>query len=168
MTRRELLIATLLIAVGCAQMAGDVLGIPILKALGAATGASPAPRVFTAQDGFETYANRFFLDWEDAAGVRQVLEITPQVYSGVRGPYNRRNAYGAVFSYAPVLYSNPRTRSMFRTVLERSFCGTPSILEEIGIPVDVARKKPLRVRLEPRRAGETQRFALIHEVNCGG
>jgi hypothetical protein len=168
MTRREWLVAGALIAVGCAQMAGDVLGIPLLKALGAATGASPAPKVFTAQEGFETYANRFFLEWEDAAGKQHALEITPQVYAGIRGPYNRRNVYGAVFSYGPVLDANPRTRPMFRTVLKRSFCGTDSILSEIGIPMDEARKKSLRIRLEPRRPAESQRYSLLHEVSCNG
>jgi len=168
MTLRELLVAGFLIVVGCAQMAGDVLGIPILKALGAATGASPAPKVFTAQDGFETYANRFFLEWEDAGGKQQAIEITPQIYAGIRGPYNRRNAYGAVFAYAPVLESNPRTRPMFRMVLERSFCGAQSVLAEIGVPIEAARAKSLRVRLEPRRPAESQSFPLVFEVGCNG
>jgi hypothetical protein len=168
LTRREVAAAAVLIGIGCAQMVGDVLRIPILKAFGAATGASPAPKVFTAQDGFETYANRFFLEWQDAAGKLQVLELTPRVYSGIRGPYNRRNVYGAVLSYAPVLDANSLTRPMFRTVLTRSFCGTPSILAEIGVPLEAVRHRTLRIRLEPRRPAESQRFALVHEVRCNG
>jgi hypothetical protein len=149
-------------------MAGDVLRLPSLKALGAATGASPAPKVFTAQDGFETYANRFFLEWQDRDGSRKVLELTPEVYSGFRGPYNRRNVYGAIFSYAPVLDANEHTRPMFRAVLTRSFCGRFSVLPDVGVPADVAVHGPLRIRLEPRRAAEVQRFALTHEVRCNG
>lgn len=166
MNRREWAVAAVLVAVGCAQMVGDVLGIPFLKALGAATGASPAPKVFTAQEGFETYANRFFLEWQDAAGKRQALELTPDVYSSFRGPYNRRNVYGAVLSYAPVLDANPLTRPMFRTVLARSFCAASPVLTEIGVPADAGRRAALRIRLEPRRAGVPQRFALSHEVAC--
>src|SRR5882672_3820600 len=113
MTRRGFLTLLPLIGIGCMQMVGDVFHLPVVKAFGAATGASPAPKVFTAQDGFETYANRFFLEWRDAAGATQSLELTPQVYSGIGGPYNRRNVYGAVFSYAPVLEANPATRPMF-------------------------------------------------------
>lgn len=168
MSWREWCVAAVLIAVGCAQMVGDVLRIPVLKGLAAATGASPAPKVFTAQEGFETYANRFFLEWQDAAGNQQSLEITPQVYSRIRGPYNRRNAYGAVFSYGPVLDTNPRTRPMFRTVLRRSFCGAESVLSEIGIPMDEARKNALRIRLEPRRPFESGRYSLTYEVSCSG
>jgi hypothetical protein len=167
-TRREVLTAAALIGIGCAQMVGDVFRIPVLKALGAATGASPAPKVFTAQDGFETYANRFFLEWRDATGRERVLELTPEVYSGIKGPYNRRNVYGAVLSYAPVLDANPLTRPMFRAVLERAFCGTPSVLSEVGVPLDAARPGPLRIRLVPRRNAESGRFALVHEVRCSG
>jgi len=165
-TRRELLTAFALIAVGCTQMLGDVLRIPVVKAIGAATGASPAPKVFTAQDGFETYANRFFLEWRDAAGAERVLELTPEVYSSMRGPYNRRNVYGAVFSYAPVLDANPVTRPMFRAVLQRTLCGSPSVLTEVGVPPDA--RNGMRIRLAPRRAGEAQRHALAHEVRCDG
>lgn len=166
MTRREWAAAAVLIGVGCAQMVGDVLRIPILKGLGAATGASPAPKVFTAQDGFETYANRFFLEWQDATGTLRMLELTPEVYAGIRGPYNRRNVYGAVFSYAPVLDANPLTRPMFRSVLASSFCGTSPVLTEIGVPADAGRDSELRIRLAPRRPSESQRFALVHEVAC--
>lgn len=167
MTAREIAIAAFLIGVGCMQMFGDVFGVPVLKAFGAATGASPAPKVFTAQNGFETYANKFYLEWRDAAGDKK-MELTPEIYSNMRGPYNRRNAYGAVFSYAPVLDSNPLTRPMFRTALNRSFCGARPVIAEFGVPPDAARHGALRVRLEPRRATDSARFKLIHEVRCDG
>jgi len=168
MTRRDGIVAAVLTGIGCAQMAGDFLQLNILKAAGAATGASPAPKVFTAQNGFETYANRFFLEWHDASGQKHEHELTPQSYAGVRGPYNRRNVYGAVFSYAPVLDANPITRPMFRMILMRSFCGAHPVFTEVGIPADAARQGPLRIRLEPRRSFDGQRFTLVHEVRCSG
>ena len=168
MNWRDCAIAAGLIGLGCSQMLGDVLSVPALKGFGAATTASPAPKVFTAQDGFETYANRFFLEWRDDAGGSRALELTPENYAGVRGPYNRRNVYGAVFSYAPVLDANPLTRPMFRAVLMNSFCGTPPIFTEVGVPSNAARHGALRIRLEPRRPSEAQRFTLTHEVRCDG
>jgi hypothetical protein len=168
MSSRDTFVAAFLIAVGCMQMTGDVLRIPVVKGIGAATSSSPAPKVFTAQDGFETYANRFFLEWQDAGGSQKSLELTPEVYSSFAGPYNRRNVYGAVFSYAPVLDANPLTRPMFRTVLERAFCGSRPAVVEIGLPAEAARHGPLRIRLEPRRAQAKHDFALIHEVRCHG
>jgi len=167
MTRGDALVAVTLIGVGCLQMTGDVLRIPVVKAIGAATSASPAPKVFTAQDGFETYANRFFLEWFDPDGTQRSVQLTPEVYASLKGPYNRRNVFGAVFSYAPVLDANPRTRPMFRAVLERAFCSSDPAVAEIGIPPDAARHAPVRLRLEPLRTPGKHDFALTHEIRCG-
>ncbi len=41
-------LASGLLTLGLAQMAGDVLGIRALKGIAAATAASPAPKVFSA------------------------------------------------------------------------------------------------------------------------
>lgn len=168
MSGRERLVAAGLIIIGCLQMAGDVLRIPVVKAIGAATSASPAPKVFTAQDGFETYANRFFVEWRGPSGEQKSLELTPEVYAALQGPYNRRNVFGAMFSYAPVLDANPLTRPMFRTVLKRSFCGERPAVAEIGLPPDAAKHAPVRIRLEPRRAPGKHDFTLVHEVRCDG
>ena len=43
----------LLLLVGLLQMAGDTLGVPVLRGLGAAWGASPAPKVFSEVRGLE-------------------------------------------------------------------------------------------------------------------
>lgn len=145
------LAAAALVAVGSLQMIGDVAQVPALKAAGAITHASPAPKVFTAQSGFETFSSRFYIDWTDTAGAAHTLELTPREYRGVQGPYNRRNAYGAALSYAPVLVANPQTRAMHASVTRYAFCGNAPLLREIGIaPHDV--HGPLRVRLEPRDA----------------
>ena len=159
--------AALLVAIGCLQMIGDLSGQTAVKAIGAALHASPAPKVFTAQNGFETYSSRFYIDWQDPAGARQSLELTPQVYRGLQGPYNRRNAYGAAISYAPVLASNPRTKPMVEQVARYGFCGDAPLLAELGIPRDQV-VYPLQVRLDPRddhsRASNWQReFTIICE-----
>ncbi len=168
MRLRDLCVAASLIGIGCIQMVGDVLQLPAVKAIGAASSASPAPKVFTAQNGFETYANRFYLEWRAQEGDLRVVEITPEAYSAVSGPYNRRNVYGAVVSYAPVLSANPLTRPMFQTVLSRSFCGDVTIASELGVPRDAGRRGPIRIRLEPRRGVAQHQFELVHEVRCDG
>ena len=140
-----------LIAVGTLQMAGDVIGNVEIRAAGAATHASPAPKVFTAQNGFETFSSRFFLEWRDRDSRVQVLELTPRTYRSLEGPYNRRNAYGAALSYAPVLAANPRTRPMLDAVTRHAFCDEAPLLRELGIARESV-SSPLRVRLEPRAA----------------
>ena len=154
-----------LLVVGLAQMAGDVFHLPALKGIAAATAASPAPKVFSAVRGLETYSTRFSLEWEDRAQAHRVLLLTPEVYARLRGPYNRRNVFGAVLAYGPVLVSDPRTRAMFDSVARYALCGEAPILRELGVdPHAVAGH--LRVRLEPRPGSELYDLPLTIEPPC--
>ena len=159
--------AAFLTACGCLQMVGDLARQPTIKAIGAATQASPAPKVFTAQNGFETFSSQFYVDWRDRSGSWHTIELTPQVYGNLRGPYNRRNAYGAALSYAPVLISNPRTKPMFEDVTRYGFCGAAPLPSELGIPREQL-VYPLRVRLEPRTSvNRNDTFQRAFWVTCG-
>jgi hypothetical protein len=111
--------AIVLTVLGLAQMAGDLSGIRALKGIAAATGASPAPKVFSAVQGLETYSTRFYL-----AGT----EMTPEIYGRIRGPYNRRNVYGAALAYAPVLPDELR-----EPVMQYALCGDAPLMRELGI-----------------------------------
>ena len=147
---RAWIAAGTLVLIGVAQMIGDVFGLPVLKGLAQATGSSPMPKVFTAHQGFETYSSEFFLAWTDRSGERHKLKLTPANYRGVRGPYKRRNAYGAAISYAPVLHSSEVTRPMLESVLRFAFCGSSTILEELGVDADDV-AGPVSVIIEPRQ-----------------
>lgn len=140
--------AILLLVLGLAQMSFDVLGLAAAKGVAAATGASPAPKVFSAVRGFETYSTRFHLEWRDHAGGEQSVAIDPELYARIRGPYNRRNVYGAALAYGPVLAVDPETAPMLGAVLRHALCGEAPLLREIGIdPAEIA--GDLRLRLEP-------------------
>jgi hypothetical protein len=120
---------------GLAQMAGDLTGIVPLKAVAAATMASPAPKVFSAVRGLETYSTRFYLEWDGGRA-----ELTPQLYSRMRGPYNRRNVYGAALAYAPVIPAALRD-----PVMRSALCGQAPLLREMGLQPH----GPVTVVLEP-------------------
>lgn len=143
---KQLVVFSVLVILGTAQWVGDVLQIAPMKRLAFALHASPAPKVFTSQNGFETFANRFFVIWQDARGDTHRTELTLKRYDRLRGAYNRRNVFGAAFSYGPVLASNPTTRDMYLMILQRAACG--AALQEIGIPV-VARRYPIVVQVQP-------------------
>ncbi len=163
---RRYLDAALLVTLGCLQMLGDVTGEPAVRAIGLASQASPAPKVFTAQNGFETYSSKFYIDWQDRQSVWHTLELTPQVYRALRGPYNRRNAYGAAISYAPVLASNPRTKPMVDTVAHHGFCGDAPLLSELGISRDQV-VYPLLVRLESRdERSRSSKWQREFQISC--
>ncbi len=130
-------IAIALVLLGIAQMVGDLSGLTPLKGLAAATNASPAPKVFSAVRGLETYSTRFFVEWEDGTSI----ELTPEVYGRLKGPYNRRNVYGAVLAYAPVL--PPELRD---PVARYALCGEAPMIREAGLSPGAGR---VWVRLVP-------------------
>ena len=125
--------AVSLVAIGTMQMAGDLAGSSAVRGLGMAANASPAPKVFTAHEGMETYSAKFFIRWTDIDGVPRVKQLTPQVNRGLRGPYNRRNAYGAMIAGGPMLNANAATRPMHAAALRYTRCGAGSALGELGI-----------------------------------
>src|SRR5687767_2393267 len=121
--RRINIAAAIILIVGLLQMAGDLLQVPTLKGIGAATMISPAPKVFTAHKGLETYSTRFFIEWTDRAGLAHSMEVTPAAYSRVLSPYNRRNVYGAVLAFGPVMITDPKGKPMFDAVSHYALCG---------------------------------------------
>lgn len=141
------LYALLLLLVGSLQIVGDVLRVPAVKGLGAATMISPAPKVFSSVRGLETYSTRFFVEWTDEESDAHELELTSQVCAGIRGPYNRRNVYGAALAYGPVLAQDPNGRAMLHSVLEYGLLGDAPLLRELGI--ESAEVHQLRLRYEP-------------------
>ena len=159
--------AACLIAIGLLQMAGDLcerylseaVGRP-LKGLGAATAAAPAPKVFSAVRGLETYSTRFFLEWAGPDGERHSLELTPEVYARLRGPYNRRNVYGAALAYGPVLPAELRD-----PVMAYAVCGDAPLLRELGIdPAEV--RGPVRLRYQPRPGTDMGELPRVLEARC--
>jgi hypothetical protein len=159
--------AVFLVVLGLAQMTGDLLqqyvSEPIGKAIrgvAAATTASPAPRVFSAVRGLETYSTRFFLEWTDRRGERHSLLVTPEVGARLQGPYNRRNVYGAALSYGPVLPADLRD-----PVMRYAVCGDAPLLRELGIDPDDVRG-PVRVRYEPLPGTDMGDFPRVLEAPC--
>ena len=125
-------VASVLLVVGLVQMIGDLLGVAALKGIGAAWMISPAPKVFSSVQGLETYSTRFTIEWTDRAGTPQSAELDAERYRGLRGPYNRRNAYGAVVAYGPVLARGPGA-ALFQAVGRHALCGDAPLLDELGI-----------------------------------
>lgn len=147
-----------LLVVGLAAMAGDALGWTPLKGVALATMASPLPKVFSAVEGYETFATRFTVIAELPDGSRTLLELTPERARGLRGPYNRRNVYGAALSYGPRLP---------RPVWEAVFCyglepGGP-LRTELGVPADARR---VSVEIVAKTRGSRDSWLL--EATCPG
>lgn len=157
--------AIALLVLGLAQMAAALTGLGPVQGLAAATVASPAPKVFSVAGGLETYSTHFFLEWTTRDGRAESLALTPEVYPLLQGPYNRRNVYGAILAFGPVLYSDARSRPMFDATATYALCGPAPILVELGIdPADVA--SDLRVRYVPREDIDISPLPTLIEIRC--
>jgi hypothetical protein len=157
--------AFVLLVVGLLQMTGDLLRAPALKGIGAATGASPAPKVFTATRGMEAFSTRFYLEWTDRLGVRREMLLTPEIYRHMAGPYNRRNVYGAVLAGGPVMATDERLTGMYRSASKYALCGQAPLLRELGIdPAEVV--GPMRARYEPLPGATMGDLPRMLEAPC--
>jgi len=121
----------LILAVGSLQMVGYALDLPALRGIGAASGFAPFTKVFSDVDGCETFASDFTLILRTRAGEESVIPVDPVFYQQLRGPYNRRNVYGAALSYAPRL-----PEALWHSVFCHGFRGP--LREEFGLPDDLA------------------------------
>ncbi len=155
----------ILAMVGFAQMVADVFHLNAVKAVAAATAASPAPKVFSAIKGLETYSSRYYIESADGGAHAQSVEITSGLYARLRGPYNRRNVFGAVLAYGPVLETDSRTRPLFESVSRYALCGEAPLLVELGIP-STSLHPPVRVRIEVRPGSKTESLPLVLQVPC--
>ncbi len=126
--------AVLLLVIGLTQMVGDLLGNRALKGIGAASVAAPCPKVFCDVNGLEGFASTFALEVADDSGGRHEIVITPELYARLRGPYNRRNAYGAVLAYGPKLPT-----SLWQSVYDYGWRENGPLRRELGLPNHKAR-----------------------------
>jgi len=124
--------AVLLCFLGSIKVIADALELKALSAVVAVTNTTPAMKVFTAHDGYETYSAKFQLQVDYDDGSSQSSVLTKQQYQGLRGPYNRRNVYGALIAYGPILYSSEVTHKMWVTMSRNAFCRNEPISEELG------------------------------------
>lgn len=145
-----------LAGLGLLQITGYLLGLQPVRGLGACTAASPFPKVFSDVNGFETFAADFTMIYEaDGAEVRQ--RITPDYYQQLRGPYWRRNVYGAALSYGPRL-----PRPLWETILCYGLGEDGPFGPELGVPSDAQR---VRILIEARTRGR-ESDSWILEPEC--
>lgn len=153
--RRNLAILAL-VALGFLQMIGLLAGSPALRGAGFATAAAPLPLVFSVYRGVETFASSFEVEVRTAGGQVHRQAITPALYARLGGPYNRRNAYGAVFSHGP-LFDDPRLIALRQEVLAYGLLGGGPLARDFGLPADLAQ---VQIRIRSLTRGAAQDWTL--------
>ncbi len=111
----------LVMSIGFLQIFGFLTGMESLRNVGRLTAASPLPLVFSDFRGLETFSLDFSIEAKAANGQSVIKKITPELYDKFKGPYNRRNVYGAVLAYGPKL-TEPNEEPMVESVLNYGFC----------------------------------------------
>ncbi len=128
-------VAAAVLGLGLVRMAADPLGWTAVGGVAAATGASPAPKVFTAFGEFEPFSTQVTLRWTDLQGHAHAIPLRPDG-ERLRGAYNRRNAYGAVVVFLPEARRQPLLSPMFEAIAQQSLCGERPLLAELGFDPD--------------------------------
>lgn len=158
--RARIIASYVLVAVGLLQALGWATGSAALRGIGQMSAASPLPFVFSSFRGVETFAAEFEVELEKTDGTRVSYVITPELYSKLDGPYNRRNTYGAVLSYGPALDA-PGERRLVESVLRYGLCNGGPLAWEFGEPENVVR---VRALVHSKTRGGRAPFRL--ELEC--
>lgn len=148
---REVL-SLLLVLIGLIQSIGYLTGQPWLKSIGVMSVSSPLPIVFTEQKALETFANDFFLEYEDKKGVKQSIQLTSALYKKLNAPYNYRNVLGAAISYGPVL-----PKPVVNSVLEYAFQNPGNISLALGLDVPL---KNASIVIKTKTIGKDETYVL--------
>lgn len=138
-------LAICMLCIGSLQMVGYAIHSRLLRGIGAASGIAPFPKVFSEADGYEAFAARFSVGGEREDGSWWSRELDPEWYSKMKGPYNRRNVYGASLAFAPRLPAELR-----QAILDRELATGSTLRRELQVPEDV---RGLKITIIPR-AGE--------------
>ncbi len=120
------------VLIGLLQIIGYVTKVDAIRSLGILSSSAPLPLVFTEVKGVETFVNDFYIHYKDETGANQELKLTPEIYKHLKGPYNRRNIYGAAIGYGPVL-----PESLWNSVLSYGLCNHV-LNEEFNISKEVS------------------------------
>ncbi len=127
-----------LLAVGSLQIVGWVLGLKPITALGFMTNAAPLPLVFSDFRGIEPFSSRYRIRFVRVDGTERVVDVTPETYERLDGPYNFRNVFGAVFAFGPKL-ETPEETAMWESVMRWAFFEPGLVASTLGERAPLAR-----------------------------
>lgn len=149
-----------LIGIGALQMLGYLTNIKAVRGMGFATVASPLPLVFSHFRGTEPFSSQFYLDIVYQDGRLHSQKINPELYSRLKGPYSRRNVYGAVMAFGPGFQSVDE-KQLWTDVMSFGLCHEEGILQDFGIN-DPIEKAVIRVKLNSKKENNEWK----KEISC--
>jgi sterol desaturase/sphingolipid hydroxylase (fatty acid hydroxylase superfamily) len=110
----------LLLFIGLISTVGYISNTPVIKGIGYATAASPLPLVFSVYNGVETFSTVYNVTVNSSNGIHH-MTLNNTMYDKIRGPYNRRNMFGVLFSHGP-FFTDPKIIQIRDQVLTNALC----------------------------------------------
>jgi len=126
------IIFCILVIIGCLNTFGYVNNMPKVRGVAFMTVASPLPLVFSVYNGIETFSTMFDLDITFQNDTQIQKTIDHKLYGNMKGPYNRKNVYGVVFSHGP-FFKEPNQIKMRDQILQYGLCKPGELAKEFGI-----------------------------------
>ena len=146
MSIKEKILSSLVILIGFLSMLGTLTSVEAIRGLGFMSTASPLPLVFSKFRGVENFSSDYFMDVTFDDGETTSFQITDEMYERTTGPYNRRNPYGAVLAYGPML-NKPNEMALRDSVMKYSACGHGTFMKELGLSKKI---KHIKVTLKSK------------------
>ena len=109
--------ALILLIIGCLNIVGYLCFSPNMQGLAFVTASSPLPLVFSAYKGIETFS----FEYQPISINNETQIDLLDIYPKIAGPYNRRNVFGAMFSYGP-LFDDPNLIKLRDEILNWAIC----------------------------------------------
>jgi len=154
------IIISLLFLLGSLNMIGLVFQSPQIKAIAFVSCSSPLPFVFSAYEKIETFSTSLEVNATFKNGTNGRLMIDHKLYSKLRGPYNRKNVIGAIFSHGP-FFKDPNMIKIRDQILNWGFCKGYLLNEfEINDPLE-----KMTINVKSKTIGnENKKWAI--DIKC--
>lgn len=151
-------IISLLFLLGALNMLGVIFHSQTMKGIATISTASPLPFVFSAYQGIETFSTKLAMEVTFKNGTEIRIDLDHKLYSKMKGPYNRKNVIGAVFSHGP-FFQDPKLIQIRDQILDWGFC-KGHLVEEFGIH-DQVQKAIIDIRSKTKGNENEQWFLHV-------
>lgn len=153
------IIIVFIICVGCLHTTGYIINSPTIKGIAFTTGASPLPLVFSSYNGIETFSTTFTINMKTINNNSIVIPMTSDTYSQIKGPYNRRNVIGVLFSHGP-FFQSKELINLRQQILHYAFCQ-----QKIRFKYYLEQSKSISIIVKSNTIGNSN-LSWTVEVSC--